>query len=280
VYTMHFINNLGGSFDKTVRLHYRTTKSILGIPFEYTLVSIATITLLFIVTSAVLTEKGESTSTSMQTEDSSFLKTPLEASQSKKVPEDLRTGFKFSLISVAASLLWFSGWGLFLVIPIYIYGIIKRSRGWRSLGFERTCLIIRLGATLTVLCPLVTLAAFLVPSIPFIYLSFFFYLVPSPFFFYLVPSLMVVTWSVYTCCENRALKKLGEELGIDLKKARFFALSGVMIVLAVMVISLFSVIVGFTHFLPPISAAYTITPLFLAIPFPIASCYLFLKKTK
>ena len=271
VYTMHFINNLGGSFDKTVRLHYRTTKSILGVPFEYILVSITIITLLFIVTSAVLTEKGESTSTSMQTEDSSFLKGSLEASQSRKVPEDLRTGFKFSLISVAASLLWFSGWGLFLVIPIYIYGIIKRSRGWRSLGFERTCLIIRLGATLTVLCPLVTLAAFLVPSIPFIYLS---------FFFYLVPSLMVVTWSVYTCCENRALKKLGEELGIDLKKTRFFALSGVIIVLAVMVISLFSVIVGFTHFLPPISAAYTIPLMFLAIPFPIASCYLFLKKTK
>ena len=163
---------------------------------------------------------------------------------------------------------------MFLVIPIYIYGIIKRTRGWRSLGFKRTYLIIRLGATLTVLCPLVPLAAFLVPSIPFIHPPFIHLFIPSySLLFYLVPSLMVVIWSIYTCCENHALKKLDEELGIDLKKMRFFALSGVIIMLAMltmMAISLFSVIVGFYIFLP----------MYLAIPFPIASCYLFLKKTK
>ena len=60
-YTMHFSNTVGGSFDRTVRLSYRITQSIFGVPFEYLLLFmlIAAMVPTLIVAARVFKEKNK-----------------------------------------------------------------------------------------------------------------------------------------------------------------------------------------------------------------------------
>jgi len=61
VYTMHFDNSVGGSFNKTVSLSYRKTQSVMGISLENLLLymSIATVAVILIAVVIMLIERSK-----------------------------------------------------------------------------------------------------------------------------------------------------------------------------------------------------------------------------
>ena len=184
----------------------------------------------------------------------------------EKVLQDLRTGFKFSILSIVSSFIsiWTFPYGLFFAAGIYVYGVIKRSSAWKLLNLEGTCLIMRFGATLIVLCPLFTFLAWY----PF------YYVVSLFFNINLFCLLIITTWGIYTYVETRAFKKLKENFGIDLGNARICALTGI--------ISAFvtGIAAFIAHMYSPLFVFLHLFSFFFASPFLIASCYFALKRIK
>lgn len=204
--------------------------------------------------------------------------------------KNLKSGFEFSLaaliLTTLYSILILKGYIVYLLYPfgfpqlllllflplfIWCHGIDRRVEGWRGLLNQRSLTFALIFGALTFFTFLLT----------FFSLAAAYYVYPwrwwnhplgYSFGVYTAALITPTAWAIYTVSESRGFRMLKQNYGINLTLTRICSLTGILAFASASIIQYLSRY--FSIYFDVTSYIHTPTPVFLTIPFLLASPFL------